>query len=91
MLTNAQKAELRYAVLEVLATRAGIALDVSQIIRRLDSGKFVDFPLAAEDILAALALLGSLKLAEVHVDPLGSTEYWRATGKGVLHHERGRL
>lgn len=89
MIDNAQKEELRRAVLEVLATREGNALNLAGIRRRIEQGQMVDFKFIDEVLNAALVFLEGLKLVSLQHDGLGATKYWQATSNGVLAHERG--
>lgn len=90
-MTPTQNQWLRHAAREVLATRPGIALDLSGIARRIRKERLVDFDCTDADIEAALAFLAGLDPAQVKLRPdgLGSTKYYQATSSGVLAFERG--
>lgn len=88
--TNAQKEELRHAALEVLAARPGTALDLTQIRRRIDQGKVIEFACDNTDLRQALSVLSALEFVRISHDALGSTEYFEAEAAGILAHERGR-
>lgn len=88
-ITNAHREELRHAALEVLASRPGLALDLTQIRRRIDGAKMVDFDFQDAELRQALAVLHALEFVKMSHDALGSTEYWQAEAAGILHYERG--
>lgn len=88
-MTNAQREELRHAALEVIASRPGTALDLTQIRRRIDQAKLVEWEYTDIDLRQALAVLIAMEFALMKHDTLGSTEYFQAESAGVLAYERG--
>ena len=87
MIDNLQKEDLRKSVLQFLTNRQPTAHPVSAIRRTV--AREVDFNPQPQEIEAALAVLKDKGLVAMETEPLGSTRYWRATGEGVLHVERG--
>lgn len=89
---NPHTEELRHAVLEILATRGQqTALRVDRIRSRVGTGQYLESKITDEDVGAALMFLAGLKLVDLFHDPLGSTQYAKATSEGVLAYERGSL
>ena len=86
-LTVEQKEDLRHAALAALAIRHPAALSARQVMRA--AKRDLPFLFEESDTVAVLELLCSLDFASKSVDELGTTNYWQATGKGVLKHERG--
>lgn len=85
---NATQAEtLRHLCLEILAARAHMALS-RRAIRRVAAAE-VDFKFTDDELDAAFTLLKDMGFVRKEPDPLGATEYWQATGAGVLAYERG--
>jgi hypothetical protein len=82
------KEELRKEVLQCLAVRHPLAFTCGQVAERVRRRRLLDCPVTEEDALQALSLLEELELVSHEVDPLGSTRYYKATGKGVLESER---
>lgn len=85
-----QNEALRFAARETLAARAGVALDLRGIRRRIDQEKLVDFTYTDDDLRAALAVLISLRQVAVSHSTLGATEHFQATAEGILAFERGQ-
>lgn len=90
-LTNAEREELRHAVLEILAERFPVALPVAGVRRW--AAREVAFPFTDDDITAALEFWrndGADPKATFDFDSAGSSRWWRITQAGLLHVERGR-
>lgn len=84
---NAEEKEiLRHTVLQVLASRPGVALNRRPITNRV--AMEVDFTLELSDVVGALEFLKSLGHVEMASDAFGSTNYWKATASGILAWER---
>lgn len=83
-----QKESLRREVLQCLAVRHPLAFTSSNVTERIRRRRLLDFSFIEEDVAQALALLQDLGLVSSEADPLGSTRYHKATGKGVLEAER---
>lgn len=83
-----ERQNLRHAVRRVLAARAGNALSPRQIVNR--AAQEVDFKIDDDDVLAALAILGTLQPPQTteHHDALGPGRYFQATAAGILAYER---
>jgi hypothetical protein len=78
---------LRHAALEALAFRHPVALPVAGIKRRVEHS--VDFRFETADLVSALEVLRGLRYTAKEHDPLGSSDWYRATSEGVLFIERG--
>lgn len=87
ILTDAEKEDLRHAVLDVLSTRAPAALPLAGIRRRMVNE--VDFDFTEADVAAVLFFLADKNLVKAETDPLGSSKWWRITADGQLAVERG--
>lgn len=90
MITDAQKQDLRHAVLGYLARRPTFAFDQFAIARYLTAHRHLDFRVSDADVVDACTLLLSLNLIQSSNDPLGASRYYQATGAGVLQDERRR-
>lgn len=81
-----RREECRRSVRRYLAERPGLSFHPRIIQRRICEGYFADF--TVEDVQAALAFLVSDQQVAPEHDGLGATQYYKATSKGILHHER---
>ena len=79
---------LRHSVIEYLVLRRPAAFSADSIARLIRVNQMIDFEATADQCGRELVLLKDLGLVEEITDPLGSTRYHRATGKGVLETER---
>jgi hypothetical protein len=78
-----RREEVRRNVRGYLAERPGLAFHIRTIAR----SPYVQATL--EEVEAAINVLVSMGQAEQQKDQLGATPYYKATGAGILAHERG--
>lgn len=88
MRTQPQREELRYAVREILANAASVALTPAMIHRRVIRSRALDFEPELSEVADALGFLDSLGQVKFSPDPLGATPYYQITAEGTLAHER---
>jgi len=87
--TEKKRAEaIRHAVLEALAVRHPAALPVPGVRRAIQRDASLDFEPTPAELSSALELLIGLGYVERVPDPLGATNYYKATAAGLLHWER---
>jgi hypothetical protein len=79
---------LRKATLRFLAERFRIAMDVESICRLMAAKRYTDADFDEEDLEQAIAILIGEGLVAREVEQLGATDYYRATGKGIVANER---
>jgi hypothetical protein len=79
---------LRKAILRYITLHHPAGFTVDSLCTVLKPRGLLDFTPTPEQTHSALSLLADLGLARKIDDPLGSSEYWSATGKGVIEMER---
>ena len=87
-ISQQEREDLRHALLKFLAERPGLAFEPEPVARLLRRRGLIDFDPPIGAVEAALRLLQGMELVDEIVDPLGASLSYRATAKGVLHHER---
>ena len=82
-----RREEIRRAVRAHLVERPGLSQGPSTIRLSL---RHTILNVTIDEVNAAITFLVSLRHLEVVKEPLGATEYFRATAEGTLAHERGQ-
>lgn len=80
---------LRKALLKYLVLHHPACFTIQSLCTVIKPRGLIDFDPTPDQAESALALLADLELVRKINDPLGSSEYWSCTGKGVLTYEQG--
>jgi len=90
-MSQSETERLRHAILDYLVQRRPLAFDSESISRLLCVNQMIDFKTNQTECFRELQLLKDFALVDEIHDPLGSTHFYRANGKGILECERMRV